>query len=132
MTARVPFSVLRMPSGMKELIDFALQPIRVPLVMNEEDVIAYRLSYASGLHLTVIVMFVARRRWLFFRRPAICLSVVDAGTSMNIRSRYTVEYVGAPIGPHDIQFSTDFMARFAAVTRAVADVLGAGERTDVS
>ncbi len=132
MTARVPFSVLRMPSGMKELIEFALRPIRVPLVMNEEGVLAYRLSYASGLHLTVIVMLVARRRWLFFRRPAICISVVDAGIGMNIRSRYMVEYIRAPMGPHDMQFSTEFMARFAAVTRAVADVLGAGERTDVS
>lgn len=128
MTSPVPFTVLCMPSGMKELIQFALRPIRVPLVMNEEDVLAYRLSYASGLHLTVIVMFVARRHWLLFRRPAMCLSVVKADDSMNVTSRYMIEYVQAPTGRHDMEF----MSRFAAATRAVADHLGAGERTDVS
>jgi hypothetical protein len=95
-------------------------------------VLAYRLSYASGLHLTVIVMFVARRHWLIFRRPEMCLSVVNADEHMNVTSRFMVEYVQAPTGPHDLEFSTEFMARFAAVTRVVADHLGAGERTDVS
>ncbi len=132
MTGRIPVTLLRMPSGMKELIQFALRPIRVPLVMNEEDVLAYRLSYASGLHLTVIVMFVARRHWLIFRRPAMCLSVVKADERMNVTSRYMIEYVQAPTGPLDMEFTMEFMARFTAATRAVADVLGAGERTDVS
>jgi hypothetical protein len=34
--------------------------------------------------LTVIVMFVARRHWLIFRRPAMCLSVVNADERMNV------------------------------------------------
>lgn len=130
MSGHVPFSVLRMPSGMKELIQFSLYPLGITPSFDQEDVLAYRLSYASGLSLTVLVLFVARRRWLIFRRPFMCLSVVDADASMNVRSRYMTEYVPAPISPHDMQFSAAFMVTFAVATRAVADELGAGERID--
>lgn len=131
MTEPMPDSFLQMPRGMKELINFALRPLKVPLVLDEEDVLAYRQSYASGLQLTIIVMYVARRRWLLIRQPSVCLAVVDADENMNVSCRYMVEYVNAPSGPNDVQFASEFMSRFAAMTRAVADVLGGGERTDV-
>lgn len=130
MTWRAPFTVLRMPSGMKELIQFSLDPIQVSPCFDAEDVLAYRLSYASGQHLTGMVLFVARHYWLFWRRPAMCLSVVDADERMRIRSRYTLAYVRAPNGPHDMPFSVELLSQFASTSRAVADMLGAGQRID--
>lgn len=120
---------LVMPKGMKELIRFSLEPLRLQPPFDAEDVLAYRVGYESGLVLTAVVLFVRERKLLFLKRSAMSITVADMNPEMTrIRCHYMQHSFRAPTGPHDMQFAMEMLAEFTACTRAVADELKAGER----
>lgn len=121
---------LQMPGGMPELIQLALEPLRLREFIVAEDVLTYRMHYANGQVLTLVILFVEERHLLLFSKAVISIAIVDMDDQGRSRATHLRSSIDRPTGPHDMEFCMRLMAQVAAMTRTVADGLGAGERID--
>ena len=119
---------LQMPTGMSDLIQFALEPLQLSEFIIAEDVLTYRLRYENGQLLTLVILFVEERHMLLFFKAVISFAIVDMDDEGRNRATYLRRSIERPSGPNDMEFCTRLVAQVAAMKRAVADDLGAGER----
>ena len=119
---------LQMPTGMSELIQFALEPLQLSEFIMAEDVLTYRLHYENGQVLTLVILFVEERHLLLFSKAVISFAIVDMDDEGRNRATYLRRSIQRPRGPHDMEFCTHLMARVFAMTCTVEDDVGAGER----
>lgn len=114
-------TALAMPTYIHELIIFALHPLNIIPHTDEGDVLVYKLEYASGLVLSITILCVEFPKYIFFKEQAVGIAISENS------QRHLSKYVDLPKSENDITFTANFLATFAAMSRTVAEVLGAGE-----
>lgn len=124
--------VLEMPTYVHDTIINALNPLGISPHEDGEDVLIYKLQYESGLKLSVSIVCVELKKLIIFKEYAIGIIVHEIDESRNIRERHLSNFITIPKSEHDITFHVNFLAKFTAMTRAVADALGAGICTSIT
>lgn len=105
----------------------ALSPLGLSPHEDGGDVLIYQLEYESGLTLSVGIVCVEMKKFVFFKEYALGIIVHEIDESRQARTRHLSDFIPLPKSEHDITFDLSLSAKFTSMTRAVADVLRAGE-----
>ena len=116
-----------MPTFVHDKIIFALNPLGITPDEDGGDVLIYKLEYESGLTLSIGIICVEIKKLIFFKEYSLGIIVHEIDESRNIRERHLTDFVSLPKSKHDITFDVRFLAKFTTMSRAVADMLRAGE-----
>lgn len=118
---------LKMPTYIHDQITNALYPLGISPNSDDGDALIYKLEYASGLELSIGIVCVELKKLILFKEYLIGIVVHEIDENQNIIERHLSDYLPLPKSEHDITFNVNFLAKFTAMTRAVAETLGAGE-----
>lgn len=120
-------TALSMPDYVHDSIMSALDPLGITPHKDTGDALMYKLEYASGLELSVGIVCVELRKYLILRQPAIGIIIAERDEAQRVREHHGSQFLAPPKSEYDINFHVSILAKFTAMTRAVADSLGAGE-----
>lgn len=120
-------TTLSMPDYVHASIMSALDPLGITPHEDTGDALMYKLEYASGLELSIGIICVEFRKYLIFREPAIGVIIAERDDEQRVRQHHGSQFMAPPRSAHDINFHVIFLAKFTAMTRAVADALEAEE-----
>lgn len=123
--------VLQMPNQVSDLVDFALAPLGVTSSGSSKGILTYTLHYDTGLTLVVGMACIEQRKYLIFKDTTLRISVFEHTKGTRPNRHHLSQFISLPQSANDIRFSMALLAKFASMTRAVADTLGAGECTNM-
>lgn len=116
---------LAMPDYVADLIVTTLNRMRLEPIY-EEDFISCGLLYEDGTALELIVMCVAKRRWLR-ERPLLTLSAISRGNLTRAVQVHLRDTMDVPDGPNDLQFMVRLVAKVRATAWSLAETSRMGE-----
>ena len=120
-------TLLQMPKSVADQITFALVPLGDLQCYHSDRTVIYTLHYDTGLTLSVHMACIEQRRMILFKRSHLRVSVFEHLNGKKRSRHQLTDYLPLPQSSTDIMFSITLMSKFTSMSRAVADVLGAGE-----
>lgn len=118
---------LKMPTYVHDQITNALYPLGISPNSDDGDALIYKLQYASGLELSIGIVCVELTKFIIFKEHSIGIIVHEVDENQNVIKRHLSGFIPIPKSKYDITFKVTFGAKFASMSRAVANTLGAGE-----
>lgn len=119
--------VLTMPDHVANLIDFALTPLGIMQSRSSNEILAYALHYDTGLTLIVGMACIEQRKLFIFKHTTLRISVFEHTSDNRSNCHHLTRFLPLPQSANDMRFNMAVLAKFASMTRAVADTLGAGD-----
>jgi hypothetical protein len=119
--------LVKISSASRKLILLSLTRLGLSPSYNFATTIVYRLDYRSGLTLQVGVIEIEDARLGIFRTRKLKLVVTFSNDNLEMIETLWSEELSLPKNDHDIKFLIHFANKFVAITRACADLEGAGE-----
>lgn len=121
------YEKLSIPDYVADRINFALYPLNVQPSFVSRMMHIYTLHYKGGPTLTERISCIRYRKFFLFQKTRLWISVFEQSVNTPQDIHHLSRLLVLPRSANDMAFDVMLLSRFASMSRAVADILGAGE-----